>query len=204
MRGEVLYYEPAADAGLITGEDGARYRFRRADMLEFKIPSAGARVDFVARGADVAGDVAVLEEAPPEKLDIWGYFAKCMRKSFNGIGRARRMEYWSFVLFSMLFIIGTSTATIGLGVVGQFYAGDAFTESFSYGAPIVLLGVALIFVPAHICVTIRRFHDIGSTGWWVLLNFVPVGWLIILVCALISSQRGPNKYGPYPKAAKAS
>ena len=201
MRGEVLSYDAGLDSGLIRGEDGVQYRFRRADLLEFTPPPVKAGVEFVARG-ESAGDIAILSGLAPEKLDIWGYFIKCMRKSFNATGRARRMEYWSFVLFAMMFVLGASFFLRGVGVVGWFYAGEAFAASFELAEPLIVLGVALFFTPAHICVTIRRLHDIGMTGWWALLILFPIAWIFLVICELIPSARGANKHGPYPKPIK--
>ncbi len=91
MRGEILYYESGADVGLIRSADGAHYRFRRADLGEGQSPIAGAFIEFTPRDAEWAAQIVVkgVDGPPPEKLDIWGYFAKCMRMSFNGAGRAR-------------------------------------------------------------------------------------------------------------------
>jgi uncharacterized membrane protein YhaH (DUF805 family) len=47
----------------------------------------------------------------------------------------------------------------------------------------------------------RRMHDIGPSGWWVLVSFIPfIGWLIFLWLAARDGDAGPNAYGPDPKA----
>ncbi|UPT63639.1 MAG: DUF805 domain-containing protein [Hyphomonadaceae bacterium JAD_PAG50586_4] len=201
MRGEILYYETGADVGLIRGADGGHYRFRLAD-LDGQPPTSGAYVEFEPRDSEWASRIVVKgADGPlPEKLDIWGYFAKCMRMSFNGVGRARRLEYWSFILFSFLMLIGLFLVIIGIGAVGQMRAGDAFGESFSLLAAPILLIAIILFIPASITVLIRRLHDIGWSGWLVLLQLVPLGGFILFICTLMSSERGANKHGPYPKA----
>ena len=52
-------------------------------------------------------------------------------------------------------------------------------------------------------VSVRRLHDIGMNGWWVLLNLVPLGGLVLLVLFCQDSQAGNNRYGPNPKEVLA-
>jgi uncharacterized membrane protein YhaH (DUF805 family) len=55
------------------------------------------------------------------------------------------------------------------------------------------------FIPS-IALGVRRLHDIGYSGWWLLIGFVPfVGGILLLVFALMDSQPGTNRYGPNPK-----
>jgi uncharacterized membrane protein YhaH (DUF805 family) len=60
----------------------------------------------------------------------------------------------------------------------------------------------LIFLPS-LAVSVRRLHDIGMNGWWVLLNLVPLGGLVLLVLFCQDSQPGDNNYGPNPKEVAA-
>lgn len=51
-----------------------------------------------------------------------------------------------------------------------------------------------------IAVSVRRMHDIGKSGWWVLIAFVPlIGWIWYLILCCTDSQPGDNQYGPNPK-----
>ncbi|MFN3568205.1 MAG: DUF805 domain-containing protein [Caldimicrobium sp.] len=55
----------------------------------------------------------------------------------------------------------------------------------------------------YLAVTVRRLHDVGKSGWWILISLVPfIGliWLLVLLCT--DSQPGENKYGPNPKEIK--
>ncbi|WBY16240.1 DUF805 domain-containing protein [Erythrobacteraceae bacterium WH01K] len=107
-------------------------------------------------------------------------------------GRSRRREYWMFVLF----IIAVS---VGIGIV-EAILGLSATIGDAYG-PISLLFLLAIFVPS-LAVQVRRFHDQGRSGWFVLLNFVPfIGTLIVLVFMCLDGTDGPNEYGPDPKAS---
>ncbi|MBE6293284.1 MAG: DUF805 domain-containing protein [Bacteroidales bacterium] len=89
----------------------------------------------------------------------------------NFSGRARRSEYWYFVLFSLI---------IGL-------------------IPIVNLIVGLISIIPSIAVCVRRLHDIGKSGWWLLLCLIPIVNLILLVWYCTDSQPGENQWGANPK-----
>ncbi len=211
MRGEVLQYDDAAGSGLISGDDGGRYPFRRADMQQLRPLARGIRVDFVVRDGS-ACEIFVLSPEPGseglessgEDLSLWGYFGKAMSKSFSGEGRARRKEYWSFVLFESLFVIGAfliAAFTIS-ALSGSGYYYDEYNPGGVLG-PFLMVGafiLILVFVPAAITVTIRRLHDIGLTGWWYLTIFIPyLGGLFLFVVSLIPSERRVNKHGQYPK-----
>ena len=99
---------------------------------------------------------------------------------FNG--RASRSEYWYFVLFNIIFSIAAAIVDNILG-----------TEELIYGL------YCLFAILPSIAVGARRLHDIGKSGWFQLIIFIPlVGliWLIILLAT--DSQPGSNEYGPNP------
>ncbi|MBD1913836.1 MULTISPECIES: DUF805 domain-containing protein [unclassified Leptolyngbya] len=99
-------------------------------------------------------------------------------------GRARRREYWYFVLFNFLISLGLGiidgvlglTIEGGLGVLGGLYS-------------------LAVFIPGT-AVTVRRLHDTGRSGWWLLLVLVPlIGPLVVLFFLVGDSQPGTNQYG---------
>ena len=91
-------------------------------------------------------------------------------------GRAARSEYWWWVLFLTL-------VSIVLGALKQEMLNGLFT---------------LVILLPTIAVGARRLHDIGKSGWWLLLNFVPfVGWLVVLYFAVKPSADN-NEHGPAP------
>jgi uncharacterized membrane protein YhaH (DUF805 family) len=105
-------------------------------------------------------------------------------------GRARRSEYWYWVLFLILVSVVASVldSVLKLRVV----------EGAPYGWITVIVGLALI-IPG-IAVTVRRLHDTDRSGWWYLLTFVcGIGALIVLVFCIIEGTPGPNRYGDSPK-----
>ena len=112
-----------------------------------------------------------------------GYLAT-LKKYADFSGRARRTEYWLFVLFSMVI-------AMVLGVV-----------DYVLGSPgIVGLLFALAILIPGIAVAVRRLHDTDRSGWWLLIAFVPiVGTIVLLVFLLLDSNSGENRFGSSPKA----
>ena len=109
-------------------------------------------------------------------------------------GRARRKEYWMFFLFNLII-----TAVLALI--------DSLTGTFSSQAGLGLLSglYSLAVLIPSIAVTVRRLHDTGRSGWWILLGLIPIiGGIILLIFMVLDSQPGENQYGPDPKAALAS
>ena len=108
-------------------------------------------------------------------------------------GRARRKEYWYYFLFNALIAIvlgiidgvtGTFSREVGLGLLGGLYSLAVFIPGFA--------------------VSVRRLHDTGKSGWWLLIPLVPlVGVIVFLVFTVKDSEPGENQYGPNPKVAEA-
>jgi uncharacterized membrane protein YhaH (DUF805 family) len=70
-----------------------------------------------------------------------------------------------------------------------------------FGGPGILGGIySLAMLIPGIAVTVRRLHDTGRSGWWVLVALIPVlGFIALLVFMVLDSQPGSNEYGPNPK-----
>ena len=99
-------------------------------------------------------------------------------------GRARRKEYWMFLLFNIIAASVLLGIDMAIGTYGVLYG-------------IYLLGT---LAPA-IGVTIRRLHDTGKSGWWIFISLVPViGGFWFLYLMVIEGTKGDNLYGPDPKA----
>jgi uncharacterized membrane protein YhaH (DUF805 family) len=108
-------------------------------------------------------------------------------------GRARRSEYWFFVLFN---VIVSVVASILDKVVGSdFGAGTGIVST--------VLGLALLL--PSIAVFWRRMHDTGRSGAWFLLGLIPlVGAIILIVWECQDSNPGTNRFGPSPKGELAA
>lgn len=107
-------------------------------------------------------------------------------------GRARRSEYWWFALFSFLASIVAGILDVALGT--------DYGNSSGNGLIGTILTLAL-FLPG-LAVAIRRLHDTGRVGWWVLIGLIPlIGWIVLIVFFVQDSHAGENRYGPSPKHA---
>lgn len=97
-------------------------------------------------------------------------------------GRARRSEYWWFYL---AYVIAAVVATIIDGILG---------------VPVLEVLLALGLLIPGLAVGVRRLHDVGKSGWWLLIGLIPlVGPIVLLVFACQDSQPGSNQWGPSPK-----
>ena len=119
---------------------------------------------------------------------IEDYYIGVLKKYAVFSGRARRAEYWYFFLFSLLvgFALGVVSAAIGdsKGTLGTLYS-------------------VAVFIPG-LAVSVRRLHDIGKSGWMLLLSLIPIiGAIWIFILMLRDSNPGENKYGPNPKGVKS-
>ncbi|HLY03599.1 MAG TPA: DUF805 domain-containing protein [Candidatus Cybelea sp.] len=122
------------------------------------------------------------------------YFLDALGKYAVFSGRARRSEYWYFALFTCL--IAFVLLAVG------FYIAKA-TGGPPTLAEYLLDFFSLLIVLPSLAVSVRRLHDIGMSGWWVLLNIVPLGGLVLLYFFCQDSQSGDNAYGPNPKQVAA-
>ena len=123
------------------------------------------------------------------------WYIKCLKQYADFKGRARRKEYWMFVLFNCIFslILTFADHLLHLQVKMQVL-GD--TTQINILATIYAFAVLIPGIAA--CV--RRLHDAGKSGWYWLIDIIPVIgpiWLLVLLCK--DSQPGENKYGPNPK-----
>ena len=225
MRGEVLKSDNLDGAGLILGEDGQRYQFTQLQVRNGAVLHAGQTVDFISMGEE-ARDIyalgtaaapaqpattpqaytgappfmpaAAYAAAVPLKSDgLWTYFTRALTKNFAQFhGRARRAEYWGYVLFATIFYVAALLIDVMLSLA--FYGTD------EYGDPIILPILFIVFVLYNILpslsITIRRLHDRDLSGWMYLISFIPyIGGLILLVFMILDSKPATNKHGPSPK-----
>lgn len=115
-------------------------------------------------------------------------FLDVFKKTLDFKSRSRRKEYWMFILFTSIISVVLSIIEI---VLGLEIATDIGLLSTIF--------TLIILIPS-LSVTVRRLHDIGRTGWWVLLSFIPIlGWIVLFIFTLLDSEAGSNKYGSNPK-----
>ena len=113
-----------------------------------------------------------------------------MNNYANLDGRASRSEYWWFVLFNLIVNIVTFVIDSTLGTM--------VTYDMGYVGLIALLALLL----PNVSVSVRRLHDIGKSGWWILIGIIPIvnfiGIFVILVFTLMEGEEHPNQYGNVP------
>ncbi|MEC0231046.1 DUF805 domain-containing protein [Paenibacillus alba] len=111
------------------------------------------------------------------------WYLKVLKNYVGFSGRARRKEYWMFLLFNAI-------AAVILAIL----------ESITGLKSVLTLIYSLAVLLPSLAVTFRRLHDTGRSAWWVLISFIPlIGSIILIVFNCQDSQPNENKYGPNPK-----
>lgn len=118
------------------------------------------------------------------------WYLKVVRDNYaNFKGRARRKEYWMFFLVN--FIISF--------IISSIFAVVAITSKLPTLASVGYLYSLAILLPS-LAVAVRRLHDVGKSGWWILIGIIPIiGTIWIIVLLATDSTPGENKWGPNPK-----
>ena len=111
------------------------------------------------------------------------HFLGALKKYTDFSGRARRQEYWMFILFYLIFYIVLTTADVMLGTM------------------ILSLIFTLALLIPSISIAARRLHDTGRSGWWQLIALIPLIGAIVLIVFMVQDSHDENQYGPNPKAA---
>ena len=126
------------------------------------------------------------------------WYLKVLNKYAIFTGRARRSEFWFFVLFNIIFSVVAFFLDNALGTTMSLHDNTYGDIPMPYGYIYVLYVLAL-FIPG-LAVTVRRLHDVGKSGWMYFIVLIPIiGAIWLLVLLFTDSQTGPNKWGENPK-----
>jgi len=189
VRGEILSYDGTTQSGLISGDDGGRYDFTAAALQSPAVPAAGLRVDFVPEGAS-ATQILILAGAP-SSAGVAGAVAAPAGSGFDFTtamfsfnGRLRRSHFW----IGFLIIFGASLVLGWIPFLGA------------------LISLALIW--PNLAISVKRLHDMGKSGWLVLVPFgINVVLMIIagvmMVGSIAASGGDADYYENNPTAALA-
>jgi len=228
MRGTILHFDDTIGEGVISAEDGYRYSFSRYDISSATPAYPGMPVDFIPDDRSATQIFALPQEAEkpfftapasfesgaadPE-LSLFDYAKRAVTRDYAKFsGRARRKEYWGFVLFSTL----ASGALIVLMLLATLVSVDLSIKD-APPSPLVWVVIVAFFVLAiglvvpSIAITFRRLHDIGQSGWLypllVVLGAIPVigfvAGIALLVMMCLDGQPVPNAYGIPAKTARS-
>ena len=116
------------------------------------------------------------------------WYLKVVKNYVGFSGRAHRTEFWMFVLINLLIMIGLCVVD---SVTGTFNAATG------YGLTSGLYSLAVLL--PSLAVSIRRLHDTGRSGWWLLIILIPLlGAIAMLVFYCLDSD-ADNQFGPNPK-----
>lgn len=122
------------------------------------------------------------------------WFLRALQKYGVFSGRARRAEYWYFILFYLIVVSALEIITLPL-------AGHGPNKLLTFLSAVVVFGLVL----PGLAVTVRRLHDTDRSGWWFLITFIPVvGSVILLVFLIGKGTVGDNRYGPDPLTEPAA
>ena len=125
-----------------------------------------------------------------------------LRKYAQFTGRARRSEYWMFVLLVIIIEVvfyALMGVAGGMPTTGAPPTGLGMVITLVFG--VIMLG---LLIPS-LAVTFRRLHDTNRSAWWILIALVPfLGALVLLAFYVLPGTSGPNKFGPDPKGGAAT
>ena len=186
MKGQILDFSIQTNTGYISGDDGKRYHFSGQEWKDNKAPVKGGKVDFdispsgeaiqiyVVGGQGIEGLAQNFDQQVSRIINNDGkdesqytmidWFVKCLKNYANFSGRARRKEYWFFVLMQFIILM------IAMILDSILFSGPSFFYS------VVALG---LFIPS-LAAGVRRMHDTGRSGWLLLISLIPLVGLLVI------------------------
>ena len=117
-------------------------------------------------------------------MDLSTSVKVCFKKYATFEGRAQRSEFWYFCLFCLL--VGIVRLYIDISVLGY-----SVEEEYT---PLNTIAYLAVFIPS-ISVTARRLHDIGKSGWWMLLALTIIGIILLIVWYATEGEKKKNRFG---------
>ncbi|MFT6762707.1 MAG: uncharacterized membrane protein YhaH (DUF805 family) [Candidatus Aldehydirespiratoraceae bacterium] len=113
-------------------------------------------------------------------------FKTAMGRYSDFSGRTSNGGFWRFIAFVFV-----------LPFIGVILASILGTISSALGV-ILFIAVAIFYLATlipHLAIAIRRLHDTGKSGWFLLFSLIPIGGSLITLFFLIQPSDEPNKYG---------
>ena len=123
---------------------------------------------------------------PTHMMSFGDAITNCLTNNYVGFsGRASRSEYWFWVLFTMIISIVT-------GIMDGFIFGSGL------GTGLISTLTSVVFFLPGLAVWVRRLHDVGKSGWWILSSILILPVLLLLYWLIIEGDSNPNEYGEVP------
>ena len=197
MKGQILDFSIQTNTGIISGDDQNRYHFTGAEWRGQRPPSRGEHVDFNIDTAGNATEIYIVVDQNPiiqnlsqqldkisnlnqseEQFNMIDWFVKCLKNYVTFDGRARRKEFWFFILVSFI-----------LGIIVQMIDAILGTHQTLNG----LLNLALLL--PSLAVGSRRLHDTNRSGWWQLLILTIIGIIPLIIWWASDTKQENNQWG---------
>ncbi|KGL63489.1 DUF805 domain-containing protein [Polaribacter sp. Hel1_85] len=114
------------------------------------------------------------------------WYLKVLRDHYLDFkGRARRQEFWMFTLINI--------------IISYSFTGLEWATGSTIFSMLSLIYSLLVLIPG-LGVSVRRLHDVGKSGWYYLLIFIPIiGWIWLIVLFAMEGESRPNEWGENPK-----
>lgn len=140
--------------------------------------------------------------ASAENFNLITAYKSMFKKYAQFNGRSRRSEYWLASLMNYIVVMASYLIIFILAVIAGVSGGSS-SEAIAGVAVVCMLLLAvysIVLLVPSLAMSVRRLHDTGRSGWFLLLSLVPiVGGIIVFVFSVLDSQPGVNQYGPNPK-----
>ena len=121
------------------------------------------------------------------------WYLKVVRDNYaNFSGRAQRVEYWMFLLINVVISVVLAIVEQTAGLTSE---PNALGQTQGYLTPIYSL---IVLIPS-LAVTVRRLHDVGKSGWLILIALTCIGVIPLLIWYISAGTEGDNQYGPDPR-----
>lgn len=126
-------------------------------------------------------------------MTLFDYYKLFWQRAFNFTGRSRRKEYWAATLFNSIFIFILFFIFLAIGFIINDYS------IFVIFYFIYVIFILIIAIP-NFSLCIRRLHDVGKSGWFYLIGFIPIInlWPVALIL-FVDSEPHTNQWGEDPK-----
>ena len=112
-------------------------------------------------------------------------------KYFDFSGRSSRSEFWFFLMFNLLFASIINTVVLYVGSLFGYWGGTI--------SSVLSLLVSIIFLVPLLSVSSRRLHDVGKSGWYILIGLIPLlGWYFLIKAYADEGEMSSNSYGRVP------